>query len=97
MPAGATAAMCPERKGEEPRRSPAPSWGNHSGEPETHVQFEAGPTAYRWVFCREGEDVRSRVLELRDDSDHDNRVNRAALDLTPSGAVTVAGRQAAAA
>jgi len=44
-----------------------------AGETETRVQFEAEPTAYRWIFHREGEDVRSRVLELRDGSDHDNR------------------------
>jgi hypothetical protein len=44
-----------------------------AGERETRVQFEAEPTAYRWIFYREGEDVWSRVLELRDGSDHDNR------------------------
>ncbi|MFI6648223.1 hypothetical protein ACIBI8_11395 [Streptomyces sp. NPDC050529] len=44
-----------------------------SGERETRVQFEAEPTAYRRIFYREGEDVWSRVLELRAGSDHDNR------------------------
>lgn len=44
-----------------------------SGEIETRVQFEAEPTAYRWIFSREGEDVWIRVLELRDGSHQDNR------------------------
>lgn len=44
-----------------------------AGETETRVQFEAEPTAYRWIFYREGEDIWIRVLELRDGSDHDNR------------------------
>ncbi|MEU9190447.1 hypothetical protein AB0D14_39210 [Streptomyces sp. NPDC048484] len=44
-----------------------------AGERETRVQFETEPTAYRWIFYREGEDVWSRVLELRDGSDHDNK------------------------
>ncbi|MFF3446928.1 hypothetical protein ACFYXJ_07300 [Streptomyces sp. NPDC002667] len=44
-----------------------------TGEAETRVQFEAEPTAYRWIFHREGEDVWIRVLELRDGRDHDNR------------------------
>lgn len=43
-----------------------------TGEAGTRVRFESEPTAYRWVFCREGEDIRIRVLELRDGSDHDN-------------------------
>lgn len=43
------------------------------GETETRAQFEAEPTAYRWIFHREGEDIWSRVLELRIGSDHDNR------------------------
>ncbi|UFQ16562.1 MULTISPECIES: hypothetical protein [Streptomyces] len=44
-----------------------------ASETETRVQFEAEPTAYRWIFYREGEDIWIRVLELRDGSDHDNR------------------------
>lgn len=44
-----------------------------AGETETRVQFEAEPTAYRWIFYREGDDIWIRVLELRDGSDHDNR------------------------
>ncbi|KOV86514.1 hypothetical protein ADL01_06490 [Streptomyces sp. NRRL WC-3618] len=44
-----------------------------AGETETRAQFEAEPTAYRWIFYREGEDIWIRVLELRDGSDHDNR------------------------
>ncbi|MFJ6556919.1 hypothetical protein ACIQNT_32550 [Streptomyces luteogriseus] len=44
-----------------------------AGETETCAQFEAEPTAYRWIFHRHGEDVRVRMLELRDGSDHDTR------------------------
>ncbi|MFJ8255568.1 hypothetical protein [Streptomyces sp. NPDC094466] len=44
-----------------------------AGERETRVQFEAEPTAYQWIFYREGEEVWSCVLELRDGSDHGNR------------------------
>lgn len=44
-----------------------------AGETETRAQFEAEPTAYRWIFYREGDDAWVRVLELRDGSDHDNR------------------------
>ncbi|MFD9541119.1 hypothetical protein [Streptomyces sp. NPDC060022] len=44
-----------------------------AGETETRAQFEAEPTAYRWVFYREGDDVWIRVLELPDGSHHDNR------------------------
>ncbi|MFB7656246.1 MULTISPECIES: hypothetical protein [unclassified Streptomyces] len=44
-----------------------------AGETETRVQFEAEPTAYRWIFDREGEDIRIRVLELPDGSDHDTQ------------------------
>ncbi|GGW17571.1 hypothetical protein ACIQJ8_33385 [Streptomyces globisporus] len=42
------------------------------GEMESRAQFEAEPTAYRWIFYREDEYVWVRVLELRDGSDHDN-------------------------
>jgi hypothetical protein len=44
-----------------------------ANETETRAQFEAEPTAYRWVFYREGEDIWIHVLELREGSDHDNR------------------------
>ncbi|MGC0327313.1 hypothetical protein RKD23_000303 [Streptomyces sp. SAI-170] len=44
-----------------------------AGETETRAQFESVPTAYRWIFWREGEDSWLRVLELRDRRDHDNR------------------------
>lgn len=44
-----------------------------AGETETRAQFEAEPTAYRWIFYRDGEDIWIRVLELRDGSDRDNR------------------------
>ncbi|MFC8230863.1 hypothetical protein [Streptomyces sp. NPDC057287] len=44
-----------------------------AGEPETRAQFEAEPTAYRWIFYREGVDTWTRVLELRHGSDHDNK------------------------
>ncbi|WP_369214098.1 hypothetical protein [Streptomyces flavofungini] len=44
-----------------------------AGETETRAQVEAEPTAYRWIFYREGTDTWTRVLELRDSSEHDNR------------------------
>ncbi|GAA2113104.1 hypothetical protein [Streptomyces synnematoformans] len=44
-----------------------------AGETETRAQFEAEPTAYRWIFSRENEYVWTRVLELRDGRDHDNK------------------------
>jgi hypothetical protein len=44
-----------------------------AGETETRAQFEAEPTAYRWIFYREDEHVWIRILELRDGSDHDNK------------------------
>ncbi|MFC9842801.1 hypothetical protein ACFWFF_21085 [Streptomyces sp. NPDC060223] len=44
-----------------------------AGETETRAQFEAEPTAYRWVFYREGDDIWIRVLELRNGRDHDNK------------------------
>ncbi|MFD5113939.1 hypothetical protein ACFWNG_16740 [Streptomyces sp. NPDC058391] len=43
------------------------------GETETRAQFEAEPTAYRWIFYREGNDSWVRVLELRHGSEHDNK------------------------
>ncbi|QES52043.1 hypothetical protein DEJ50_32870 [Streptomyces venezuelae] len=43
------------------------------GETESRAQFEAEPTAFRWIFCREGIDVWIRVLELAHGSDHDNK------------------------
>lgn len=43
------------------------------GETEARAQFEAEPTAYRWIFYREAADVWIRLLELRRGSDHDNR------------------------
>ncbi|WP_328494996.1 hypothetical protein OHS59_21225 [Streptomyces sp. NBC_00414] len=44
-----------------------------AGEAETRAQFEAEPTAYRWIFYREGADSWVRLLELRDGGDHDNK------------------------
>lgn len=44
-----------------------------AGGSETRAQFEAEPTAYRWIFYREGVDTWTRVLELRHGSDHDNK------------------------
>ncbi|MFE9768888.1 hypothetical protein ACFYPC_30970 [Streptomyces sp. NPDC005808] len=44
-----------------------------AGETEARAQFEAEPTAYRWIFYREAVDVWIRLLELRRGSDHDNR------------------------
>nr|WP_203689785.1 hypothetical protein [Streptomyces sp. SID12488] len=42
-----------------------------AGETETRAQFEAEPTAYRWIFHRDGEDIWIRVLELPDGRGHD--------------------------
>lgn len=42
------------------------------GENETRAQFEAEPTAFRWIFYREGTDVWTRLLELPDGRKHDN-------------------------
>jgi hypothetical protein len=44
-----------------------------AGEAETRAQFEAEPTAFRWIFYRQGEDTWIRLLGLRQGSDHDNR------------------------
>ncbi|MFE9560172.1 hypothetical protein ACFYM0_03605 [Streptomyces sp. NPDC006487] len=43
-----------------------------TGEAEVRVQFEAEPTAFRWILYREGTDLWIRVLELADGSKHDN-------------------------
>ncbi|ROP55948.1 hypothetical protein [Streptomyces sp. PanSC9] len=43
------------------------------GETECRAQFEAEPTAYRWIFYRDGTDVWIRLLKLAHGSDHDNR------------------------
>ncbi|MFE0098873.1 hypothetical protein [Streptomyces sp. NPDC059009] len=43
-------------------------------EPETRlhfVQFEAEPTAYRWLLSRKGDTVWLRLLEMRRGNDHD--------------------------
>ncbi|MEU7062851.1 hypothetical protein [Streptomyces sp. NPDC046161] len=42
------------------------------GEAETRAQFEAEPTAFRWIFYRTGDDVWIRVLQLPDGAEHDN-------------------------
>lgn len=42
-------------------------------EAETRAQFEAEPTAYRWIFYRQADDVWIRLLELRDGRAHDNK------------------------
>jgi hypothetical protein len=34
-----------------------------AGESETRAQFDAEPTAYRWIFYRHGDDVWIRILE----------------------------------
>ncbi|MEU1539439.1 hypothetical protein ABZ461_15175 [Actinacidiphila glaucinigra] len=44
-----------------------------SGETDTRAQFEAEPTAFRWIFSRQGNDVWIRLLELRRGSDHDSK------------------------
>ncbi|MDX3264569.1 hypothetical protein PV336_36110 [Streptomyces sp. MI02-2A] len=43
-----------------------------AGASEARVQFEAEPTAFRWFFHREGDDVWLRLLELRHGGEHDN-------------------------
>ncbi|MFF2410700.1 hypothetical protein [Streptomyces sp. NPDC058092] len=43
-----------------------------AGESETRAQFEAEPTAFRWIFYREGDSAWLRLLELRHGSDHDS-------------------------
>ncbi|MEU8575369.1 hypothetical protein [Streptomyces asoensis] len=43
------------------------------GETESRAQFEAEPTAFRWVFYREGINVWIRLLKLANGSSHDNR------------------------
>lgn len=43
-----------------------------AGEAETRAQFEAEPTAFRWIFYRADDDVWIRLLELPDGSKHDN-------------------------
>jgi hypothetical protein len=43
-----------------------------TGESETRAQFEAEPTAFRWIFYREGSDVWIRLLELADGGEYDN-------------------------
>ncbi len=42
------------------------------GEAETRVQFEAEPTAFRWILRRDGHDVAIRLLELADGRAPDN-------------------------
>lgn len=42
-----------------------------AGTSETRVQFEAEPTAFRWIFYREGAAAWLRLLELRHGGDHD--------------------------
>lgn len=44
-----------------------------TGQAETRAQFEAEPTAYRWIFYRQADDVWIRLLELRDGRAHDNK------------------------
>ncbi|MFF4457864.1 hypothetical protein [Streptomyces goshikiensis] len=44
-----------------------------SGETDTRAQFEAEPTAFRWIFYRQGDDAWIRLLELRHGSDHDSK------------------------
>jgi hypothetical protein len=43
-----------------------------AGETQTRAQFEAEPTAFRWIFYRDGDDAWLRLLELRDGRGHDN-------------------------
>jgi hypothetical protein len=43
-----------------------------AGEVETRAQFAAEPAAYRWILCREGDEVGIRVLYVRDGRDRDD-------------------------
>lgn len=43
------------------------------GETECRAQFDAEPAAFRWIFHRDGANVRIRLLELANGSAHDNR------------------------
>jgi len=54
------------------------------GETEARAQFEAEPTAYRWIFRRHGGTVRLRLLELR----HGTEPDRAGTELW-SGTLSV--------
>jgi hypothetical protein len=40
---------------------------------ESRAQFEAEPTAFRWIFYREGEDVWVRILGPRGGSYHESK------------------------
>jgi hypothetical protein len=42
-----------------------------AGETESRAQFEAEPTAYRWIFHRAGDDVWIQILQLADRGKHD--------------------------
>lgn len=41
------------------------------GDKEARAQFEAEPTAYRWIFHRESDDVWIQLLQLADRAKHD--------------------------
>lgn len=43
-----------------------------TGQVETRAQFEAEPTAYRWIFYRQDTTVWIRIVELRHGALHDN-------------------------
>ncbi|WP_327425854.1 hypothetical protein [Streptomyces sp. NBC_01236] len=43
-----------------------------ASETETRAQFVAEPTAFRWIFYRQGTDAWIRLLELADSNRHDN-------------------------
>ncbi|MEI5101204.1 hypothetical protein RB200_24915 [Streptomyces sp. PmtG] len=43
------------------------------GATECRAQFEAEPTAFRWIFYREGTHVWVRLLRLARAGDHDNK------------------------
>ncbi|MFE5212581.1 hypothetical protein [Streptomyces sp. NPDC056600] len=44
-----------------------------AGQSECRAQFDAEPTAFRWIFHRDGTTVRIRLLQLARGSDQDNR------------------------
>ncbi|WP_448322076.1 hypothetical protein [Streptomyces sp. CO7] len=43
------------------------------GETECRAQFDAEPTAFRWIFQRHGANLSIRVLRLAHASDHDDK------------------------
>lgn len=61
------------------------------GEPETRTQFEAEPTAFRWIFHRGDTDVWIQLLQPPDGSRHDKAGTEIA-DLPPESRSIVPAR-----